>query len=194
MFNEDVSFDDLADLRQEVKDILQLITNVSEGQDKIQRVSDLHTAISNLNSKANELLLIQDDDDWDEHHAFRLADLARLDDYEDDQSDRPRLPIMFKPTTWVDSRPQNSPIHVRMTIEVCQWNEKSTEPKKYAVRCIGARLSKDGKWYHEPLPSSRSDAFIDACSFTSFVDAESAASLFDNGTQGIEVLSWNDAK
>ena len=40
MYNTEVSFDELADLREEVKQILPLIASVVEGHDKIQRVTD----------------------------------------------------------------------------------------------------------------------------------------------------------
>ena len=55
MYNTEVAFDDLADLRQEVIEIIPLIASVAEGHDKIQRVTDLMTSIENLRDKAVKL-------------------------------------------------------------------------------------------------------------------------------------------
>ncbi len=98
---------------------------------------------------------------------------------------------MFRAISWVDQRQQNLPIHVRTTIEVCSFDENG-EPLKYAVRCMGNRLSKNKQWFFEPMNSNRSKKFIDACSFDTFENAVSAASLFPQGTNGAEVLSWTD--
>jgi len=98
---------------------------------------------------------------------------------------------MFRAITWIDQRQHNLPIHVRTTIEVCSYDDNG-EPKKYAVRCMGNRLSKEGKWYFEPTNSNRSEQFVNYCSFNTYNDAVSAASAFPQGTSGIEVLSWTD--
>ncbi len=60
MYNTEVSFDDLADLRQEAKEIIPLIASVIEGHDKIQRVTDLMTSIENLRDKAVKLFSTDD--------------------------------------------------------------------------------------------------------------------------------------
>jgi hypothetical protein len=60
MYNTEVAFDDLADLRQEVIEIIPLIASVAEGHDKIQRVTDLMTSIENLRDKAVRLFSTDD--------------------------------------------------------------------------------------------------------------------------------------
>ena len=44
----------------------------------------------------------------------------------------------------------------------------------YAVRQAGAVMSKSGEWEHEPIPSSRDDAFFFRCRFDSWDDAAKA--------------------
>lgn len=50
------------------------------------------------------------------------------------------------------------------------------EGKRYAVRNqLGRVLNKSGKWEHEPIPSSRTDAFYKRCRFDSLESASLAA-------------------
>lgn len=45
---------------------------------------------------------------------------------------------------------------------------------RYAVRQASAVLSKTGEWEHEPIPSSRDDAFFLRCRFDSWEEAAKA--------------------
>jgi hypothetical protein len=65
MYNTEVSFNDLADLRQEVKEILPLIASVVEGHDKMQRVTDLVTSIENLRDKSLRLFSTDTENSFD---------------------------------------------------------------------------------------------------------------------------------
>lgn len=47
-------------------------------------------------------------------------------------------------------------------------------PDRYAVRKDGLCLNKRGKWEYEPMPSSRTDAFLKRCRFDTFAQAEAA--------------------
>ena len=42
-------------------------------------------------------------------------------------------------------------------------NPRSDNAPTYAVRNMGKCLNKRGAWEHEPLPSSRTDEFLERC-------------------------------
>jgi len=47
--------------------------------------------------------------------------------------------------------------------------------ERWAVRCMGNCLNKQGEWEYEPLPSSRDDDFFARCRFGSASEAILAA-------------------
>jgi len=59
---EKPSFNDLADLRDEVKTALHLISSLAESKDVPQNACDLVTHIHQLNRKVINLLTVQEDD------------------------------------------------------------------------------------------------------------------------------------
>lgn len=42
---------------------------------------------------------------------------------------------------------------------------------RWAIRDAGYCMAKDGRWEYEPLPSSRTDAFLKRCRYNSVKDA-----------------------
>jgi len=71
---EKPNFDDLADLREEVKSILSLITALAEENDTIQRATDLMIAVENLREKAEDLLTIYENEDDTLYHIYENED------------------------------------------------------------------------------------------------------------------------
>lgn len=53
------SFGDLADFREEIKDVLLLVNEFSTSNDIIQRASDLLGSVETLLDSAKKLLLVQ---------------------------------------------------------------------------------------------------------------------------------------
>lgn len=49
--------------------------------------------------------------------------------------------------------------------------------ERFAVHRLGDVLNKRGQWEHEPLPSSRTQAFYKRCRFDTFEEAVSAAAI-----------------
>jgi hypothetical protein len=68
------------------------------------------------------------------------------------------------------------------------WPERIEEPTivrvaqiegadLYSVRYFGRCLNKSGNWEMEPMPSSRSDAFLKRCRFSTLDEAMMAAAI-----------------
>lgn len=97
----------------------------------------------------------------------------------------------FKPVRWRDQRPNRfNSIECSIFIDAVRSTDDSV---KYAVRQAGSVLSKQGIWYREPLPSSRSDEFLQACRFDTFENAVLFASKENpDGVYLKGELSWND--
>lgn len=107
----------------------------------------------------------------------------------------------FKPVKWLDQRPNNiGSTECGIFIELV--NQKSSA--KYAVRQSVFVLSKKGIWYYEPMPSNRTDQFLEECRFATLDDAVHAASC--QNPEGVYSLnpatgnwytggmqSWNDS-
>jgi hypothetical protein len=54
----------------------------------------------------------------------------------------------------------------------------------WAIRCLGQVLNRKGKWEYEPLPSSRSNAFLTRCRFTLAEAKEAAQKAVKERTPG----------
>lgn len=66
--------------------------------------------------------------------------------------------------------------HNSITIDRCEGHRLPKQPYMWAVRDqFGYVLNKNGDWESEPQPSSRDDAFYDACRFDTYEEAEKAA-------------------
>jgi len=80
----------------------------------------------------------------------------------------------WRPTRWVhkgDAR-RYSLFIVSVELQVSPFYEG----ERYAIRNgAGSCLNTSGEWEHEPLPSSRDDAFYERCRFKSWKLAEAAA-------------------
>jgi hypothetical protein len=75
----------------------------------------------------------------------------------------------WKPCTW---RIEGATDRLReVTIEAVA---RPDGPDRYAVRCAGSVINKDGEWEYEPQPSSRDEDFFARCRFDTFADAEVA--------------------
>ena len=57
--------------------------------------------------------------------------------------------------------------------------------KLYAVRQAGFCLDKEGDWVYEPMPSSRTDEFLESCRYNSWVDAAQAVEKFVKDSRGL---------
>jgi len=71
---------------------------------------------------------------------------------------------------WEPSKDTNDGMHPVVIDQVRSRNGHCM----YAVRQAGAVLSKSGEWEHEPIPSSRDDAFFLRCRFDSWEEAAKA--------------------
>lgn len=84
-------------------------------------------------------------------------------------------PIAFK-LPW--TRFGNGPNWRRMEVVATKFGDDGT-PIAWAVRESGSVLNKNGQWEHEPLPSSRCDAFLERTRWpTALEAAEAAAKLY----------------
>ena len=79
--------------------------------------------------------------------------------------------MRIKPVRWEDGRVESGSEFEPMFIDEChQLDGKML----YAVRHRSYVLSKDGRWFIEPRPSSRTDEFLALCRFETFEEAAQA--------------------
>lgn len=86
----------------------------------------------------------------------------------------------FIPTTWTLEGSIDSE-YPPITIEQCRQRDDGV---KFAVRQGAACLKKTGKWEYEPMPSSRTDAFLNRCRFDSFGLAVEAVKRYVESPKG----------
>lgn len=76
--------------------------------------------------------------------------------------------MTFSSTQWVyDPSVVVDPMHP-ITIETCRQRDGTI---LYAIRQAGAVFTRNAKWEFEPIPSSRTDAFIQRARFNTWEEA-----------------------
>lgn len=98
-----------------------------------------------------------------------------LEDRPEGHCDRGGELMEWIPTTW---QPKAAFENTRTLggIRIDRIVSPFYDGERYAVRDqFGAVLNRSGEWEHEPLPSSRDDAFYERCRFMSFKEAQDAA-------------------
>lgn len=88
--------------------------------------------------------------------------------------------LLNHPTTyklpW--SRFENGHSWLRAEVVATKFKEDGLTPEAWAVREMGAVLTRRGQWVYEPSPSSRSDAFIKRTRFATAQEAAEAAEKY----------------
>lgn len=76
-YRDDFNFEDLAEFRQSVKEILPMITSLAEEDDKVQRACDLLGAIEELYLEALALLVDEDDNNRIRQHFRQILEIMQ---------------------------------------------------------------------------------------------------------------------
>lgn len=79
--------------------------------------------------------------------------------------------MSLRTVRWEDGRVEPGSEFEPMFIDECHQLDGRT---LYAVRHRAYVLSTDGRWFHEPRPSSRTDEFLALCRFETFEQAAQA--------------------